>query len=222
MKTLIIACRTIADELNMVASGVGCKYPILLIESGLHLSPDLLKKRIQEELSRIANVERVLLAFGFCGNALLGITPLTFEIVFPRVDDCITLLLGSYGKRREISREMGTYFLTKGWLDYETNIWSDYQKTLIKYGKEKTDRLYKTILENYKRLAVIETGAFQLDSFLERTKYIARDLKLKHQVIPGTLSYIEKLLTGPWDEDFVIVGPGEAVTLEHLPNFVPQ
>lgn len=216
MNTLVIACNTIADELNLAVKETGCDYPILWIASGLHMQPDSLKKRLQEELNHISNVEQVLLAFGYCGNSLLGLTPPSYQMIFPRVDDCITLLLGSCQRRKEVSGEMGTYFLTKGWLEYEKNIWFEYQETVKRHGKAKTDRIYRMILEHYERLGIIETGAYGLEDFLENTRTIAETLKLKHHVIPGTLQYIKKLLTGPWDDDFVTINPGEAVALEHI------
>ncbi len=216
MSSLIIACRTISDELNLAMEQVGCDYPVLWIESGLHLNPELLKKRLQEELDHISNVKRVFMAFGFCGNALLDLKPPSYQMIFPRVDDCITLLLGSAEKRKQVSGEMGTYFLTKGWLEYETNIWSEYQATIKRLGQEKADRMYKILLSHYRRLGIIETGAFDMAQFLARSKEIARHLKLEHQVIPGTLDYLRKLLTGPWDEDFIVINPGETVTLKHL------
>lgn len=216
MKTLVIACNTIVEELNMACSEVNCEYPILWIESGLHIQPDSLKKRLQEELNSISNVDQVLLAFGFCGNSLLGLKPPSYKMIFPKVDDCITLLLGSREKRKEVSSEMGTYFLTKGWLNYERNIWFEYQHAVKRYGQVKADKIFYLILGHYERLGIIETGAFNLADLVERTKVIADGLKLKHQVIPGTLRYIKKLLTGPWDEEFVVINPGEIVTMEHM------
>jgi len=216
MNTVILACRTIEAELNAVVNEIGCKYPILWIESSLHIDPESLKKCIQGELDHISNVDRVILAFGYCGNAILGLKASNYKIIFPRVDDCITLLIGSCEKRKKISSEMGTYFLTKGWLDYEKNIWVEYQDTVKRYGKAKADEIYKIMLQHYKRLGVIETNAFNMEDFLEKTRQIAEDLKLKQEVIPGTLSYIKKLLTGPWDEDFILINPNETITLEHI------
>lgn len=216
MKTLIIACNTIVEELNMACSEVKCEYPIMWIESGLHLQPNSLKKRLQEELNSISNVDQVLLAFGFCGNSLLGLKPPSYKLIFPKVDDCITLLIGSREKRKEVSGEMGTYFLTKGWLNYERNIWFEYQEAVKHYGQVRADRIFNLILGHYKRLGIIDTGAYNLSDLIKRTNIIADGFKLKHQVIPGTLRYIKKLLTGPWDEEFVIINPGETITLEHM------
>ncbi len=216
LNSLIVACKTIADELNIAINETKCKHPILWIESGLHLQPDSLRKRLQDELNHLSNVDQVLLAFGFCGNAILGLTAPDYRIIFPRADDCITLLLGSPERRKVISDEAGTYFLTKGWLDCEKNIWVEYQDAVVRYGNDRADEIFKIILQHYKRLGIIETGAYELENFLKKTELIAKDLKLSHKVIPGNLRYIKKLLTGPWDEEFVIIHPGETVTLNHV------
>jgi hypothetical protein len=214
--SVIIACNTIADELNNLINETGSAYPVLWIPSGLHNSPEILRNRLQEELDHLSNIDQVLLAFGYCGNALLGLTPPFYRMIFPRVDDCISLLLGSPQIRKEISGAMGTYFLTKGWLEYEKNIWFEYQQTVNRYGKARADQVYRMILKHYERLGIIDTGAYELASISELTHIIAETLKLKHEVIPGTLNYLKKLLTGPWDEDFVIINPGESVTLTHI------
>ena len=148
MKTIVIACHTLKDELNRAIRETGCEYPVLWIESGLHLYTETLNKRLQLELERISNVDRVLLAFGYCGNVLLGLKSPHAELVFPCVDDCISLLLGSQQARRNISEEMGTYYLTKGWLEFESNIWREYQYAVKRYGEEKAERLFKQILNH--------------------------------------------------------------------------
>jgi hypothetical protein len=35
-------------------------------------------------------------------------------------------------------------------------------------------------------------------------------------VIPGTTQYLRRLLSGPWDEGFIRVGPGGTLTFEHV------
>ncbi|MEL7654914.1 MAG: DUF1638 domain-containing protein, partial [Bacillota bacterium] len=216
MNTLVIACNTIADEIKLAMEEVGCSYPVIWIESGLHLQPDLLRIRLQEELDRTTGVDQVLMIFGYCGNSLVGLSPPSFQMIFPDVDDCISLLLGSCDRRKEVSSEMGTYFLTKGWLDNEKNIWAEYQQTEKKYGKERTERIFKIMLAHYRRLGMIETGAYDLTDIEETTRHIADVLNLKYQAIPGTVEYIKKLLTGPWDDGFVIINAGETVTIDRL------
>ncbi|MCR4419261.1 MAG: DUF1638 domain-containing protein [Clostridia bacterium] len=216
MKAVVLACRTIAEELSAAVASTGVDYPIFWVESGLHNYPDRLRRRIQEELNRLANVDTVLLAFGSCGNALLGVSSPTARLVFPRVEDCISLLLGSEDVRRKLSREVGTYYLTKGWMDYETSLWSEYHHCLRKYGPEKTARIMRLMLKHYRRLVLIDTGTYDLAKYRGQTEELAAALGLEHRVVPGSSRLFEKLLLGPWDEEFVLVEPGEAVGLAHL------
>jgi hypothetical protein len=167
-------------------------------------------------LDRISGVDEVLLGFGFCGNSLIGLTPQDYKLIFPKADDCITILLGSREKRMELSGRTGTYFMTDGWLNYERNIWEEYKYTVDKYGAEAADEVFRMLFGHYKRLGIIDTGAYDIDAFMKKAQNIAKDLKLVPQVIPGTISYLEKLLTGPYDEDFVIIRPGESVGAAHI------
>lgn len=219
MGTVLLACRTIEDEVLKAASETGFAGEVRWVESGLHNRPEVLRRRLQEELDRLddeGGADVVLLGFGFCGNSVVGLTAKGFRLVLPRADDCITLLLGSCARRQEISAEAGTYFLTKGWLEHETNLWAEHQASVRKWGSERAERLRARMLAHYGRLAVVETGAYDLPAFVERTRPIAEGLKLAHAVVPGTLRYLSKLLTGPWDEEFVSVPPGGTVTIEQL------
>ncbi|QOX62360.1 DUF1638 domain-containing protein [Anoxybacterium hadale] len=216
MNSVLIACSTISSEIECLIRESACPYPVLWIPSGLHNSPELLRKRLQEELDHLSNIERVLMAFGYCGNALVGLIPPSFEMIFPRTDDCISLLLGSSLIRKEISQSAGTYFLTKGWLENEKTIWHEYQQSISRYGKERTDRMFRQLLKHYERLGIIETRAYSLEGVLESSQEIGKTLQLRIEVIPGTLDYLKKLLTGPWDDDFIVIRPGTAVTLSHI------
>ncbi|MDR1421337.1 MAG: DUF1638 domain-containing protein [Coriobacteriales bacterium] len=220
MKTVLLACKTIKAEIDHVlnATGQGATglkatgqgdLPVVWIESGLHNTTDRLHLAMQEALDRIEraeNPDRVLLGFGFCGNAVLDLRTGDYTLVIPRVDDCITLLLGSFAVRKEISAEGGTYFLTPGWMGHESNIYAEYQYALDKYGKRLTDDIYREILAHYENLGIIDTGVYDFEAFVEQTKVVARTLGLRQRPIRGTLRYIERLLAGPWpDVEFVTV-----------------
>lgn len=216
MSTVLLACETIKNELELAMNKTGIDYPIIWVESGLHNYPDNLRERLQKELDRLNDYDYVLLAFGFCGNAVIGLRAGDFKLVVPKVDDCISLLIGSEDRRREISNCSATYFLTKGWLDNEKNIWVEYQHSVERFGRERTEKLFKTMLNHYYRLGVIDTGAYDFDRFVERTKEIADTLGLELFSIDGKLDYFKKLLIGPYDDrDFLVVHPGKEITYEH-------
>lgn len=74
----------------------------------------------------------------------------------------------------------------------------------------------KIMLENYGRLMTIDTGAYPLEDFQARTKSFAEIMGMKHETVAGSLRFLNKLLLGPWDEEFIIMEPGQEVTLEHM------
>jgi hypothetical protein len=228
VQTLLIACRTLKDELELAEREAGVSHPTRWVEPGLDARPDKLREHLRAELDQVSGENarqatregcatgRVLLAFGYCGHALLGLHATTFELIFPRADDCISLLLGSTERREAIAGETPTYFVTEGWLDHESNIWSDYQRASATMGVERARQAMAMLLAPYTRLGVIDSGACPLARVTGRTRGIAAALGLDHEVIPGSTRYLRQLLAGPWGEEFVTIPPGGAVTLDHL------
>lgn len=218
MKTVIICCKTIEHELTLAAARTGASYPVIWIESGLHNVPSKLNARLRQELEQLPkDVERVLLGFGYCGNSLIGLETGAYEMILPRVDDCITLMLGSYRRRLQITKEEGTYFLTEGWLRGERNIWEEYLHARGRYGEKRARQIFSSMLAHYSRLAIVDTGACDLERLLPTTEMIATELGLRHQVLPGSLSLLEALLTGPWDGPaFLTVPPFSTISPQQL------
>lgn len=217
LKTVVLACNTIRDEIEKAAFETGCDHPFRWVESGLHLRPESLRHRLQEELDSISEADRVLLGFGYCGNAVTGLIGRNYELVMPRADDCISLLLGSQENRELCSKSGGIYFLTKGWLEGENNIWREYQAVLARFGPERTDRVYRKMLAHYQFLGVIETGAYDLGVMLPLVSQIASTLKLQTRMLPGSDQYLKRLLSGPWNEDeFLVLPPNTRIELFHL------
>ncbi|SMC47433.1 DUF1638 domain-containing protein [Sporomusa malonica] len=216
MGTAILACQTLQDELKLAIRETGVDFPVIYVESGLHNTPELLHQRIQEEINRIDNVDILLLLFGYCGNSLLGVKSDKAKLVLPKVDDCIPLLLGSCEARKNISKEMGTYFLTKGWLDYENNLLREYDRCVTRYGQARTSKIMKIMLGHYKRFMLIDTGAYSVESILPQTREFAERLNLCHEVAPGSLRLLHKLLQGEWDEEFFVLEPGQSITMHDI------
>ncbi|NLL58920.1 MAG: DUF1638 domain-containing protein [Firmicutes bacterium] len=211
LKNIAVACKTLQDEIMFVIRDLGIRYPVLWIESMQHNNPRQLKACIQQQINLIGNVDNIILLFGNCGNAIQGLSSRESSIVFPRVDDCISLFLGGNRQKKELDSKGSAYYLTRGYLEGESNIWSEYLYCVSKYGEEKARKLMGIILKNYEKLSVIDTGAYVLEDILEHTKEIAAALKLRHTVVPGSLHLLYKAFQGKWDEDFNIVAPGESI-----------
>lgn len=212
MQTTVVACRTIEDELRFAMKKTGTDYPVVWLESGLHNVPKKLNKTLQEALDGI-RAERVLMGLGFCGNALAGVRVPAYELIFPRVDDCISLLLGSARRRLEVSAEHAAYFFTEGWLRGERNIWVEHEYMLEKYGEDVTEELEKSMYGHYRTLGLLDCGVNPIEPLVAGTRMIAEGLHLQQEIIPAGIGYIEALLTGPWTEErFITKKPGTEIT----------
>ena len=64
------------------------------------------------------------------------------------------------------------------------------------------------MFQNYRNLALIDTGCFDITAAAGETKQIAGKLNLSYVQLPGTIGYLKDLLAGRWDpERFLILPP---------------
>jgi len=215
LKTVVIACCTIEDEINAVQKTLPNPLPVVWTEAGLHNYPLKLKDGIRQEINSISGAENILLLSGYCGNTVEGLVAPRAQLVIPRVEDCISLLLGGDEIRHEVSSKAPAYFLTEGWLRYEHNICWEYERCVEKYGKAMTLRIFQSMLAHYSAFDFINTGSYHVKSAMTRTTALAASLNLSQNIVPGNLRLIAKALRGEWDEEFLIVPPGVPVHLEY-------
>lgn len=216
LRMYILACRTIRDELQLAMKETGINYPVVYVDSGSYPGRESLHRSIQAEVDKINNADVILMVLGYCGNSLMEVKSSSCKIVIPRVNDCIALLLGSADERKKKSQEMNTYFFTQGWLEHEKNILREYERCMTLYGQERTLRVMKTMLGNYRRFMVINTGAYPLEAVVPKVRECARKLNMLHEIVPGSLRLLHKLLLGQWDEEFIVLEPGQEITIEDI------
>jgi hypothetical protein len=132
----------------------------------------------------------------------------------------------------------GTYYLTSGWSERnfgwspdgpaqqtaygrpaygmegvmgKLGLTETYQEMVEKYGQENADYLRATIgnwMHNYDNFLYLRMGLCPEEAHVEQARRDAAERGWKLEVREGSLSLVEKLFRGPWDEDFVVVPPG--------------
>ena len=204
------------NELQFAIKETGINYPVVYVEFGLCNSRESLHRKIQKEVDMINDADVILMVLGYCGNSLAGIQSSCCKIVVPKVSDCITLLLGSADVRKKKSQEMGTYFFTHGWLTGERNILKEYERSVAIYGMQRALQIMKTMLGRYGRFTIIDTGAYPLETVVPKVQKFAQELGMLCEVVPGSLRLFHKLLLGQWDEDFIVLGPGQEITIDGI------
>lgn len=212
MKKQIIACKTLEQEITYVLQKHNATCNVKWIESGLHNHPEKLHEKIQEEIRCLKQCEQLILIFGNCGNAISKLQNGNFQMILPKVSDCISLLFGSDHKRLAYERKESAYFLTDGWMKGERNLWVEYQYTVEKYGFETAQKIAKMMYGNYRTLALLDCGVYPMNELMEDTKKIEDVLGLKRKVVKGSLERLEQLIFGPWDEEkFYLIAPYDCV-----------
>jgi len=205
----IICCEVLRNEIECVNPG----YEIEFVDGALHDYPDRMRATLQERIDATPGERRILLGCGRCSNGTVGLTAGPHRLMLPAVDDCISLLLGS--RRRyleEHGRQPGTYYYTRGWIDYIDDPYKEYLQIVPKYGEEKAARVARLILEHYTRVAVIDTpGVPGLDDTREYLETVSAFYDLPLEYLTGSLRFLEKLMHGPYDEEFIVVEPGDVL-----------
>jgi hypothetical protein len=209
-RTKVIACATVIEEMMpILPPGMSSE----VLDFGLHLKPENLKKTLQEAIDASgANYDTVILGYGLCSMAIVGLTARNCTIVVPRVDDCIAIYLGSKDAYTEqASKEPGTYYLTKGWIEVSDTPFEEHKRLVEKYGKEKADYVMSIMLKHYKRLAYIDTGLQDQERYREYARQTAQQFNLYFEEITGSDTLIRKLLFGPWDDEILVAPRGHTI-----------
>jgi len=150
-RTKVIACATVIEEM-LPHLPPGVDYRVL--DFGLHVNPEALKRALQEAVDASAtSAETILLGYGLCSQAVVGLRANDCTLVMPKVDDCIAIFLGSEeAYKAQFRTEPGTYYLTKGWIEAGDSPFDEYDSLVKRYGEEKAQWLMGQILKNYTRL----------------------------------------------------------------------
>lgn len=187
--------------------------PSETLDFGLHLRPNELKKTLQEKIDKASShADVLLLGYGLCSMAVVGLRASTAHLVIPRVDDCIAIFLGSCSAYKEqAKKEPGTYYLTKGWIEVGDSPFSEYRRLVEKFGEAKAERMIQLMLKNYTRLGFINTGQYEIERYREYATKTAEKFNLRLEEIDGSPALVRKMVFGPWDDEFLVVEPGQTV-----------
>ena len=211
MNRVLIACRTLHDELKMAMRETGCGDPIIWMDSDYHLDPNRLRVKLQEIIDGLQNIDVALFVYGCCGNGLINLKATTADLIIPKTDDCISIIMSRPNEK--FKRKKETYFLTKGWIEFSKGLMNEYHHTLECYGEQRTKRIFEMMLKHYLYLMLIDTKAYKIDHLMADATDLAKKVDLELVVSEGSLWYLKQLLTGPYDDHFCVVPKGQKVTL---------
>jgi len=200
------------------------------IELGLHVNPSRLRERLQaridaEDASNIRH-DAVLLLYGVCGNAAVGLVARHTPLVIPRAHDCATILLGSVERYLEVfgsnpSRPFSSVgylercdetYRTEGGMGLEAG--NTYEDFVEKYGEDNAKYIWQTLHPVYADepalfIDIPETS--QEDAMARAEKRLTADGR-GWSVLQGDIRMIRRLMDAEWDSRaFLVVPPGGTV-----------
>lgn len=207
------------DEVKSVCNRLKDPVEIVWMKRSMHKRPEVLTRSLQQVIDNHQDKEAILLTYGLCGSSTLGLMSKHTKLVIPRFHDCIHQLLldrTDTSAAENFFVMPGHYYMTRGWtLDreefYKNSLW-----ILSRYGPESRKEILETLYEGYTDIDVIDTGAYPVDTVVSHAEKAADLLNLKVNKIPGSTVILEKLLTGNWDDDFIVLEPGEKSGLSHF------
>jgi hypothetical protein len=220
LPVVVLACRVFQHWLEQLLPA-GMVQNITFFDYGLHAVPRNLRQTIQQAIDGIQQPSLVVLGYGLCGNGLDQIQAGKHYLLIPRTDDCIAIMLGSYqAYKREMDKEPGTYYLSKGWLEAGTNPLEESKKYAQKYDPATVDYLMDTQYQHYRRIMLVARDQRELEEYRPRAQEVAAFCArwgMRYEEMLGSDQYLKKLADRatsrePIDEDFLLIQPGGTLT----------
>ncbi|TGE35438.1 DUF1638 domain-containing protein [Desulfosporosinus fructosivorans] len=216
MKIKLIGCDSTKNEVRSL--GIPETMDNEFLDFNYHGKPDLLHVRLQELIDQSQDYELIITTYSRCSNVVVGLLSKRVPLLLPKTHDCISLLLGSNERQLSLLKENpGTYYFSRGWLDYGRTPYAEYLEYVDRYGQKKATDLIKMLYGNYNKAVLIVTlGTKDIDKYREKVCQIADFFGWDVGEEEGDLRLLAILLNGKTGQDTVHVEPGRAVTADML------
>lgn len=227
MAVLIIACNVFRPELELLASE-GMHVPeAVYLEAELHNVPDKLRASVQEIIddfeAKHPEPSDILFGYGLCGRGMCNVTASHATLVFPRVHDCISLLIGqAHDKDHALKREGAIYWTSPGQLEsFQISLHLEYEARLAKYaercGEAKAKRMLRAeqaMFKNYHHVGHI-LWPEMAGRYDETARRVADAVGIPYQVYPGSSAFMRDLILGNHDaKRFLRLQPGQSIDMD--------
>ena len=225
-----IGCEIVYREASRLAAACPHQVDVQFLGKTLHdLPTEEMRRKLQEAIDAVGpEYEAILLGYARCNDGTVGLTARNVPIVIPRAHDCITFFFGGrHAYKDYFDAHPGTYFHTTGWLERgssdrggeagvlaQLGLNQGYAELVAKYGKENADFIAATmgdLTANYRSICYLRMDACDESDFVKFSQAMAAEKGWTFDGRQGDWSVLEKLFLGPWDDDFVVLQPGQTL-----------
>lgn len=212
-KQIIITCPTLSRELEKAMKEAKVSYPIHFLPQRLHSNPKELHIHLQKLIDKFEEMDRIMICVSSCGKSTVGLTASHCEVVIPKSQDCIDILL-SKTTLKEVYRPPKAIFLTEDWMNFMKNSSLDLQTAIKKQGREKAEETLRKIYKGFENFYIIDTGVYDTKVVEEYISPLISILQGTLHKITGEYQILRKMLKNNFDEDFIILSKGKTVIEE--------
>lgn len=219
--SIVIACEVFRPELEYLTQSMSIPPVLIFLEQGLHDTPNELKRLVQEAVDEVEHTykpTKILMAYGFCGRGLHGVTGTNAQLIIPRVHDCIPVIRGTDSdKEIRDSEYASTFWASAGWLKYSMIPFleereSRYQDYITRFDEDAADYLMEiedSRLNSYTSVCLIKWDGLDTVKVKESAHRIASQHNLAYRECAGSPCYLKALLDGGTDPElFFHILPG--------------
>ncbi len=240
LKLKMICCEVLKQEALAAIAKSQNIIEVEFLPKGLHdVGTEKMNLELQRAIDQVDEelYDYIILGYALCNNGISGLKTATIPLVVAKAHDCITLFFGSR-KRYEkyFYANPGVYFHTSGWLDYAENpelesqsvasqmgMGETYEDLVAKYGEDNAEFLYETLCQatqNYHQFTFIEMGLESDKYFEPQSRKLAMKSQWDFEKVSGDMTLFQRLVDGSWNDDFLIVHPGETIKPTHDENII--
>ena len=209
-KTVILSCTSLKDYVELTQKKLNTDYPVIYLSRIYHRDPAEMRENVIRALEGLdPEVETVLVSMGFCGGSWNKVK-VPCRVVIPRVDDCISLLLQTTDEPVSNLKKPDHLYVKDKDPDKE-NFKSIFDHLTKDIDEDTKKRYHEDWMRYYREIDIIETEVndSRRPEYAETVKKDADWLQAEMAYVPGGTHLLEKLLSGNWDEQFMVFEPRE-------------
>lgn len=225
----LVACDVLTREAcHCIARSPHAIDPVFT-EKGEHDQPNAMRTHLQTIIDEAQEKEydAILLAYGLCGNATVGLQARKQPLVIPRAHDCTTLFLGSkamftehFGKNPSQTwasigySERGDKVIADDSTRQHLGLEQSLDELIELYGEENAQYMLDMLRTEHGSddVVFIDVPETRIESVHDRIRSIAEAEGKPVREVTGSIRLIDQLLAGDWPEDdFLVVPPGHRI-----------
>lgn len=215
MNAVILTCSSLTPFVHAAQERENTTWRVVEVDRDLHSEPAMMKDKIARIIDTLPpENDTILVAMGFCGGAWDHVTAKR-RTVIPRFDDCVSLLLNTDDAYHANLKQPGHLYL------YENDPAQFSALGLMRgnaaaspeFASVSQEDLFHYWFGNYHTMDIIDTGLN--DCYSER--YVAAAQNEADEIgaalgyAQGSNRTLEKLVSGRWDEQFLVAKPGTLI-----------